>query len=215
MKKNYIIIGAITALILIGGFFAFRWIHATFFDGLKRDLPTFSKIYSNIPYDIVVQNGPRERIEITGDNKYGDKIDFEVVNGELKLKNDSKVSVSRTGPQILIFKKNLESLTLANKGDARVDTMTGNEVDLESKDKGNIVVDSIEAKTLVVTVRDSGDITASGKASAIEANVVNSSGKINLTGVDAPTAKKKDVGTGTIKFNPNTVIEGDEKNKKK
>jgi Putative auto-transporter adhesin, head GIN domain len=215
MKKNYIILAVVFAVVLVGGFFAFRWVHATFFDGLKRDLPVFSKIYSNIPYDIVVQNGPQERIEITGDNKYGDKIDFEVIGGELKLKNDSKVSVSRTGPQILIFKKNLESLTLANKGDARVDTMTGNEVDLESKDKGNIVVDSIEAKTLVATVRDSGDITASGKADAIEANVVNSAGKINLTGVDAPTAKKKDVGTGTIKFNPNTVVEGDEKTKKK
>jgi flagellar basal body-associated protein FliL len=215
MKKNYIIIAIVFVVILVGGFFAFRWISATYFDGLKKDLPAFSKIYSNIPYDIVVQNGPKERIEITGDNKYGDKIDFEVVSGELKLKNDSKVSVSRTGPQILIFKRSLNALTLANKGDARVDTMVGVEVNLESKDKGNILVDNVDAMILIATVRDSGDITASGMATTIEANVVNSAGKINLTGVDAPTAKKKDVGTGTIKFNPNTVVEGAEKTKKK
>jgi Putative auto-transporter adhesin, head GIN domain len=215
MKKNYIILAIVFALILVGGFFAFRWIRTTFFDGLKRDLPTFSKIYSNIPYNIVVQNGPKERIEITGDNKYGDKIDFEVVSGELKLKNNPRVPVERNGPQILIYKKNLEAITLANKGDARIDTMSGNEIDLESKDKGNIIVDSLTSKTLVVTVRDSGDITASGKADAIEANIVNSSGKINLVGVEAPTAKKKDVGTGTVKFNPNTVVEGEEKTKKK
>ncbi len=215
MKKNYIILGFVLALIVIAGFFTFKWVYSNFFDGLKKDLPSFSKIYSNVPYNITVQNGPKERIEITGDNKYGDKIEFEVVLGELKLKNNPRLPVERNGPQILIFKNNLEEITLANKGDVKIDSMSGNEIKLESKDKGNIVVDNLQSKNLIVTVRDSGDITASGKVDSIEANIVNGSGKINLVGVEAATAKKKDIGTGTIKFNPNTKVEGDDKAKKK
>ena len=211
-KKLLLLIGVpVLLIILVIGFFGFGWVKSTFFDGLKKDLPSFSKIYSNIPYDIVVQTGPKERIEITGDNKYGDKIDFEVVSGELKIKNNSKVPVERNGPQVVIFKKNVDTVILANKGDARVDSMSGNEIKLESKDKGNIVVDNLITKNLIVTVRDSGDITASGKSDNIDANVVNGSGKINLSGVEAATATKKDVGTGTIKFNANTVVAGDEK----
>ncbi len=213
MNKKLLIAIAIPVIliVLVLSFFGFRWIKSTFFDGLKKDLPSFSKIYSNIPYDITVTTGPKERIEITGDNKYGDKIEFEVVSGELKIKNNPRVPVERNGPQVLIFKKNIDSITVANKGDAKVDTMSGNEIKLESKDKGNIIVDNLITKNLVATVRDSGDITASGKSDNIDANIVNSSGKINLSGVEAETATKKDVGTGTIKLNPNTVLAGDEK----
>ena len=213
MNKKLLIAIAVPVILIamVLGFFGFRWIKSTFFDGLKRDLPTFSKIYSNIPYDIIVQTGPRERIEITGDNKYGDKIEFEVLSGELKIKNNPRVPVERNGPQVLIFKKNIETITLANKGDAKVDSMSGNQIELESKDKGNIVVDNLTGKNLKATVRDSGDITASGKVDNIDANIVNGSGKINFLGVEAATATKKDVGTGTIKLNPNTVVAGDEK----
>jgi Putative auto-transporter adhesin, head GIN domain len=215
MKKNYIILGVVAILFIVIGFFTFKWVHATFFDGLKRDLPPFSKIYSNLPYNITVQEGQKERIEITGENKYEDKIDFEVVSGELKLKNNPRVPVARNGPQILIFKKSINELVLANKGDAKVDSMSGTEINLEAKDKGGITVDNLEAKNLIVTVRDSGDILASGKADTIQANVVNASGKINLSAVEAKTASKKDIGTGTIKFSPNTVVEGEDKPKKK
>ena len=214
MKKSYLIIGFVILIVLavlIGGFFWFK----NRFDGVRENLPTFSSINDNLPYDVEILTAPSERIEITGDNKYGDKIDFEVVAGELKLKNNPRVAVQKNGPKITIYKKTLSSFVLSNKGDAHIDSMAGSAMFIDSKNKGNIVVDDVQGNVLTVSVRDNGDVIASGKVNSIIANIVNSAGKINLSGLIAPTATKKDIGTGSVKFHPDTVVDGGKEIKKK
>jgi Putative auto-transporter adhesin, head GIN domain len=192
------------------------WAKTNFLDGTKTDVREFTSINSNIPYEIRVIKSDKNRVEVNNNENYNaDKIDFEIIDSELKLKSIPKLAVaSRGAPDVVIYAKNLSKIVSNSKGNIIVDTIISNNIDLESKDKGNITVSYIESKTLSATVRDSGDVKVeSGKTDSIVANIVNSGGKIDLSGVESPTAKTKDIGTGTIKLDPNTVDESKSKDK--
>jgi Putative auto-transporter adhesin, head GIN domain len=202
--------------LLIWGFMFFK---NNYLGGRKEDLKAFSSINYNVPYVLNVIASDKDRIEISNnDNVYYDKIEYEITGDQLKVHNIPKISVSKRGaPEILIYAKSLNGIINNERANINVDKIiSSNEITLESKDKGNITVENIESKKLSATVRSTGDIIVnSGKTDYIEANIVNSGGKINLEGVEAPTAKTKDIGTGTIKLNTNTVDETKEKSKKK
>ncbi len=206
-------------LVIVGLLIAgFLWYKHNFLDGRKENLKSFTSINYNVPYNLSIFKSDKNRIEISNnDNAYYDKIDFFVENNELKVKNIPKISVSKRGaPEIVIYAQSLNQIINNDKGDITVDKMEGSEAVLDMKDKGNIEVGNIIAKTLKTTVRDGGDILVnSGKVDSVEANIVNPNGKINLEGLESPTAKTKDIGTGTIKLNPNTVDQTKEKIKSK
>jgi hypothetical protein len=209
-------IGLLIVVVLVGGFF---WYKSSFMDGRKTDISQrFTSLNYNVPYELTIIKSDKNRIEISNNNNtYNDEIDFVVTNSELKLTNKPKVSVPKTGaPTVVIYTKELSKVINNDKGNIEIDKISGTEVEIDAKDKGNIIVGSIESTKLIVAVRDTGDVTVkSGKTGLIEANIVNSSGKINLEGVESPSAKTKDIGTGTIKLNPNTIDETKEKGKKK
>jgi Putative auto-transporter adhesin, head GIN domain len=205
------------ALILIGllswGFMFFK---NNYLGGRKEDLKPFTGINYNVPYILTVIASDKDRIEISNnDNVYYDRIEYEINNGQLKISNIPKISVSKRGaPEILIYAKSLNGITNSERATIAVDKMTGDEIILEATDKGNIMVANIESKKLTTTVRSTGDITVKGgKTDFIEANIVNSGGKIDLQGVESPKAKTKDIGTGTIKLNANTVDESKSKDR--
>ena len=206
-------------LIIIGLLIAgFLWYKHNFLDGRKENLKPFTSINYNVPYNLSIFKSDKNRIEISNnENPYYDKIDFFVENNELKIKNLPKISIPKRGaPEIVIYAQSVSQIINNDKGNIKVDKMEGGEIVLEMKDKGNIEVANITAKILKATVRNRGDIIVdAGRVDAIEANIVNSSGKINLEGVESPTAKTKDIGTGTIKLNANTVDETKEKTKSK
>jgi hypothetical protein len=217
-KKMLFIIIPIGLLLIAAIIWGLVYLKNNFLGGRKEDLKPFTSINYNVPYALTVIQSDKDRIEISNnDNVYYDKIGYEINNSQLKVHNIPKISVSKRGaPEILIYSKSLSGIINNDKGNINVDKITNNNIDLESKDKGNITVENIESKNLTATVRSTGDIIVnSGKTDYIEANIVNSGGKINLEGVEAPKAKTKDIGTGTIKLNANTVDETNEKSKKK
>jgi Putative auto-transporter adhesin, head GIN domain len=186
------------------------WAKTNFLDGTKTDVREFTSINSNIPYEIRVYKSDKNRVEVNNNENYNaDRIDFEIIDNELKLRSIPKIAVaSRGAPDVVIYTNDLQKIINNSKGNITVDKIEANNVVLESKDKGNITVGEVLSKTLDVTVRNSGDIKVeSGNTESIEANIINSGGKIDLIGVEALTAKTKDIGTGTIKFNPKTSTE--------
>jgi hypothetical protein len=217
-KKMLFIIIPIGLILVASLILGLIYLKNNFLGGRKEDLRPFTSINYNVPYTLNVIQGDKDRIEISNnDNVYYDKIEYEINNGQLKVHNIPKISVSKRGaPEILIYTKTLNGVINNDKGNISINKLVGNEIDLESKDKGNITVENIESKKLIATVRSTGDIIVnSGKTDFIEANIVNSGGKINLEGVESPKAKTKDIGTGTIKLNANTVDESKEKSKVK
>ena len=218
-NKNVLFILIPIVLIILGLLIAgLLWYKHNFLDGRKENLKSFTSVNYNVPYNLSIFKSDKNRIEISNnENPYYDKIDFYIENNELKVKNIPKISVPKRGaPEIIIFAQSLNQIVNSDNGNIAVDKMEGGEVTLDMKGKGNIEVGNIVAKTLKATVRDSGDIIVDvGKVDMIEANIVNSSGKINLEGVESPTAKTKDIGTGTIKLNANTVDQTKEKIKSK
>lgn len=200
--------------LLIWGFIFYKnnWL-----DGRKTDVGQFSSINSNLPYSVRIIKSDKNRVEVSyNENYYYDRIDFDIIEGELKLKSVPKLSVAKLrAPEVLIYSTSLSKVINNNKGNITIDSIVGTNVELDSKDKGNIMVETLTATQLTASVHDSGNVVVnSGKAGSIEANVVNSGGKINLIGVESPTAKVKDIGTGTIKLNPSTVVEGEKKGRK-
>jgi flagellar basal body-associated protein FliL len=217
-KKMLFIIIPIAVLLIGLVIWGLVFVKKNYLDGRKENLKPFTSINYNVPYTLTVIAGDKDRIEISNnDNYYNDKIDYEINNGQLKVHNLPKISVAKRGaPEVLIYTKSLSGIINNDKGNINVNKIVGNEITLESKDKGNINVESIESKKLTTTVRSTGDIIVnSGKTEYIEANIVNSGGKINLEGVEAPRAKTKDIGTGTIKLNANTVDESKAKSEVK
>jgi hypothetical protein len=209
-------LGLLLVALVIGGFF---WYKNNFLDGRKADIKQkFTSINYNVPYEVQIIKSDKNRIEITkNDNPYDDEIDFVVTNSELKVTNKPKVSVPKSRAQtVIIYTSNLSKIVNNDKGNIQIDSIASDEIEIDAKDKGNITVGQIQSKKLITSVRDTGDITVkSGKTESIEASIVNSSGKINLEGVESPTAKTKDIGTGTIKLNATTVDQTKEKGKKK
>lgn len=219
-NKKILLLLVPVGLIIIGLLIAgFIWAKYNFLDGRKADIgEKFTSINYNVPYNLNIYKSDKNRIEISNnENPYYDKVDYYVLNGELKVKGLANISVPKRGaPTIVIYAKEINQLINNDKGNIIVDVINGTEINIEDKDKGNIDIDKVEAETLVTTVRSSGDIKIkSGKAQKIEANIVNAGGKINLEGVESPKAKTKDIGTGTIKLNANTVDESKEKSKVK
>jgi Putative auto-transporter adhesin, head GIN domain len=219
-NKKILLLFVPVALIIVGLLIAgFVWVKHNFLDGRKADIgERFTSINYNVPYNLNIYKSDKNRVEISNnENPYYDKVDYYVLNGELKIKGLPNISVPKRGaPTIVIYAKEINHLINNDEGNIIVDAISGAEVNIESKDKGNIEIDKVESETLVTTVRSSGDIKIkSGKTTKIEANVVNAGGKIDLTGVESPTAKTKDIGTGTIKLNPNTVDETKAKSKDK
>jgi Putative auto-transporter adhesin, head GIN domain len=208
-------VGLIIVGLLIAGFI---WAKHNFLDGRKADIgERFTSINYNAPYNLSIYKSDKNRIEISNnENPYYDKIDYYVLNGELKVKGLANISIPKRGaPTVIIYAKEINQLINNDKGNITMDSIAGGQIVIEDKDKGNIDIDKVEAETLVTTVRSSGDINIkSGKAQKIEANIVNAGGKINLEGVESPNAKTKDIGTGTIRLNPNTVDETKTKLKK-
>lgn len=217
-KKMLFIIIPLAALLIGLLIWGLLFLKNNFLGGRKENLKPFTSIIYNVPYTLTVVASDKDRIEISNnENYYYDKIEYEITNGQLKVHNIPKISVAKRGaPEVLIYSKALSGIINNDKGNISVDKIASNNIDLESKDKGSILIENLESKNLTATVRSTGDITVnSGKTDYIEANIVNSSGKINLEGVEAPKAKTKDIGTGTIKLNANTVDESKVKAKKK
>jgi hypothetical protein len=218
-KKTLFVLVPICIILIVLLFMGFFWYKNNFLDGRKTDIKErFTSIVYNVPYELQIIKSDKNRIEITkNDNPYGDEISFDIKNNELKITNIPKISIPKNRAQtVIIYAKELTKLVNNSKGNIEVDSITSDEIELDTNEKGNITVNQIQSKKLTTTSKDSGDIVVKeGKTEYIEASIVNSSGKINLTGVEAPTAKTKDIGTGTIKLNPNTKDQTEEKNKKK
>jgi hypothetical protein len=218
-KKTLFILIPVGIIVLVLLFMGFFWVKNNFLDGRKTDIKeNFTSITYNVPYELQIIKSDKNRIEITkNDNPYGDEIYFDVKNNDLKITNIAKISVPKNRAQtVIIYANSLSKVINNNKANIEIDNIEADEVELDTNEKGNILVNRMKSKNLIATSKDSGDITIkSGQTDFIEANVVNSSGKINLVGVESPAAKTRDIGTGTIKLNPNTKDQTEEKNKKK
>jgi hypothetical protein len=218
-KKSLFVIIPIGIIILVLLFMSFFWFKNNFIDGRKTDIKeSFTSITYNVPYELQIIKSDKNRIEITkNDNPYGDEISFDIKNNDLKITNIPKISIPKNRAQtVILYTSSLAKITNNNKANISVDSIYADEIELNTNEKGNITVDKIQSKRLITTSKDSGDIIIKeGKTDYIEASIVNSSGKINLSGVEAPTAKTKDIGTGTIKLNSNTKDQTENKDKKK
>lgn len=152
----------------------------------ERDVKSFDKIESSGSYDIYVQVGEEQNIEITYDDNLIDLIITRVSGKTLKISSEGTYS-SRNTCRIDITVPELEKVYLSGSGDIEI-------VDLNET-------------SFIFKLSGSGDLRASGKVEELEIRL-SGSGDIDTRELMAKDTYCKVSGSGSIKVRAEEYFDG-------
>ena len=152
----------------------------------ERDVKSFDKIESSGSYDIYVQVGEEQSLEITFDDNLIDLITTRVSGKTLKISNRDSYS-SRNTCRVDITIPELEKVSLSGSGDIEI-------VDLDET-------------SFTFKLSGSGDLRASGRVEELEIRL-SGSGDIDTRDLLADDTYCKISGSGSVKLHAKEYFEG-------
>ncbi|HEY4506680.1 MAG TPA: DUF2807 domain-containing protein [Candidatus Paceibacterota bacterium] len=142
-------------------------------------LPEFKSISASSSTMITITQGTSQEVLVSGRNNNIDKIIFEVVEGNLNIKRQSKVRIcifcSISSPEIKIKIPDLRSLELSNSSSAVVSDYQFKNLNLVSENSSRITLNNIRAGSIKSEIKNSSRITANGKTDSLDVITTNSS----------------------------------------
>lgn len=168
-----------------------------------RNLDNFNSISLSIPAKVYIQQGSSFRVAIDADENDLDKIETEVRNGKLDIKNKNWSSNIKGSVVINITMPELTALSVAGSGSFTTSSVFKcNDLNLSVTGSGNIKMEELSAEKLDALITGSGNISLNGNKTAGEL-------KLNITGsgsYSAPDLKTDKVmititGSGSAKIN--------------
>jgi len=152
----------------------------------NRDLPAFSKIHSSGAFDVTVEVGQTQRVQITYDDNLVALVETEVTDGTLEIRS-RKSHCSRHECEIQVAVPDLDELLLTGSGD--------------------IVVENLNADRFRCVIQGSGDIRAEGRARELQIRV-SGSGDIDARHLIAQDAFVRVSGSGDVDVFAAEAFEG-------
>lgn len=187
---------------------------ATGAQAAARDFPVggFSRIQSNVPFDVRVHTGAAPSVRARGPQEALDRLVVEVVNGELVIRSKpgswwsgwnwhhEKALIEVSGPM-------LTAATLAGPGDLTIDQIRARGFNATLRGPGNLTIDAIDTGDAALTLEGPGDLTVKGRAATAHITL-RGPGDVRASGLTVRDATVNLSGPGDIALGATGVVGG-------
>ncbi|TAH18381.1 MAG: DUF2807 domain-containing protein [Cytophagales bacterium] len=193
-------------VLMLGTFFC----AATFAQKTEdRNLSSFSAVKVSGGFNVVIQQGNSEHIEITASGIDLQDIITEVEGGTLKIrtKNDSWNWKNKYEVSIVLTYKTLESVT--SSGSSHIKTKSAiknNQFELVLSGSGKFRGE-VDTQKLAIVISGSGDVELSGSAKE-QSIEVSGSGDVEALALQSSIAKIRITGSGNAKVSVSEQLDG-------
>lgn len=196
-----LLIISIACLLLVTGPVAAQWGNGVTGEGpiVKKTvtLDEFTGFTFAMSGDVVLTPGPKQMVEIEGQQNIIDLIELEVRGGHWVIKPSKNVRQAK-GLTFYITMPAFDEVALSGSGKVRgTGKFTGlEEVELALSGSGDVVLD-LEAEEIEGRISGSGDMRLGGKAGEVEI-MVSGSGNVDASGLVAETCEVHVSGSGDV-----------------
>jgi hypothetical protein len=152
----------------------------------ERTLPSFSELNLCISADVILTQGPVQKVDIKASDRLLKLIETEVKDGKLSIKWSERFVRETEGIKIYITMVDVKSLRVSGSGDivAENQIATSN-IDLSISGSGMIKLGNLKAENIKSAISGSADILVGGASTAqsLDASI---SGSGNIKAADLP-----------------------------
>jgi hypothetical protein len=169
----------------------------------KRELPAFTELETNGPFDIQISCGQPQSFEISGDDNLLPLIKTEVDGNRLKIKTERGLS-PKTPLKLVIALKNIEKIDTSGITRIKLKNVDNDRLALEASGAGKLDADG-KTKDLKLSLSGAGQMDLS-ELKAVKADVnCSGAGQISLFASEELKADLSGAGKITYYGNPKTV----------
>ena len=177
-----------------------------------RQVRGFDRISVDYPARVLISQGSAETLKIEAEDNVLPGLKTEVRGDELRIyyqsQNGKHVNPTKM-VVITIMVKDLSALDFSSAGEATVDGLQSNDLDVSLSGAGNVKLNDIDAKNLSVNTSGAGSTTASGTADDLSVNISGfggfngkdlqtNSATINISGAGSATVRAEEELDATI-----------------
>ena len=171
----------------------------------SRDVSGFQAVTLRGPMNLVLRQGPRERVEVRADHNLLPLIETRVVERvglpTLEIGSQSGASYSTLNQMtVTVDLVDLQALTLSGSGDTQCDRLKTGTLRLTLSGSGNLKLGQVGADVLDIRLSGSGDVEAAGRAARVTL-LVSGSGTAQLRGLQADEVGVRLAGSGDASVN--------------
>lgn len=136
----------------------------------------FDRIKLAGPDDLTFTTGSEHAVSATGDAKALERLEFRVVDGELRIRRkSSSFSFGDSGKALIkVGAPTLGALAVAGSGSAKIDRMEGDDIKVSIAGSGDVDVAELAAKKLESAIAGSGSLTLAGNADSTDISIAGS-----------------------------------------
>jgi hypothetical protein len=129
----------------------------------ERQVSGFDRIALSGAGDITIIQGSEERLTIEAEQNLLPYIITDVVNGELRIRNQDGTNLLPTrGIRYELYVIDLEAITVSGAGNITAEELSSNNLRLEISGAGNMNIKNLDADTLSVRSSGAGNFRLSG-----------------------------------------------------
>ena len=170
----------------------------------------FNKVESAGAFEIIINEGPQNgKIKLEGDSNILDKIEVEVEDNTLKIRQKKGFNFSLNSGQVTVSfqAKNLESIGLSGSGSITAKgTQKVDDFGVALSGSGDIDV-NVSARHVSAAISGSGNINLAGKAQSFEAGI-SGSGDVNAFDLKTKNSEIGISGSGNVKISADGELTG-------
>lgn len=167
----------------------------------------FDRIVLSGPDNLEFTTGGSHAVEATGDADVLEKLRFKVVDGELRIgRKKEGWSIGDSGAAtIMVSAPALRALSIAGSGDADVDRMDADDVDLSIAGSGSVTVAEVRAASLKGSIAGSGTMVLAGKADKAKFSIAGS-GDVKSPALEGDDVDIRIAGSGDVRIKSNGKV---------
>ena len=166
----------------------------------QRDLSGYTGIDMRTFGKMILSQGDREAVTISGSDNIVAVIQTSVRDGILVIENDQNVNITGVNEEnVLTFTivvKDLSSLTLSGAADIQMDSLSTSTLDVSMSGAGQFVLDQFQADSLKTVLSGFGNVEISGEVSQARIDIPGA-GSINFGDLQIQTADTTISGVGS------------------
>lgn len=187
-----------TSLIQIGNVSGERVIGSGNVITQDRQVAGFDRVSLNIDGNLDIQQGPVEKLTVSGEDNILPLLTTDVSFGELVIRFKPNTNISTNRPlQITLTVKNLKQLKLTSSGTVTVRPITTGDFNLVLSSSGDVQIEQIQADKITANLSSSGDILIKGGAQQLDLQVT-SSGSFQAGDLQVQDAKVRNSSSGEV-----------------
>jgi hypothetical protein len=168
-----------------------------------RQVSGFTKIDTQYPANITIQQGAEESVTITADDNLLPQLSTEVGGGTLTIRSaernwNRRVNASKT-VEIEITVTNLSELLIRTAGSVHVQNLQGDHLEIRVEGAGSIDLLDLQLSSLTLDMNGAGSVTATGTTDELKAQI-DGLGSLNAEGLSTQVAEIHISGLGSAEL---------------